>query len=346
MKLIIQIPCYNEALTLPHTVKALPRRLDGVDTIEFLIVDDGSRDNTVDVAKELGVHHMVHLQQHLGLAAGFSLGLDACLRLGADIIVNTDADNQYNAEDIQRLVDPILEGKAHIVVGDRGIANLETFSPVKRWLQRLGSWVIARAAGLQTPDATSGFRALSREAALQTLVLSDYSYTLETLIQAGARHMAVAYVPVRTNPQTRPSRLMRNIPHYLANSGTTILRAYSMYRPLRVFLSISALMILGGLILGIRFLYFYFNQQGEGHIQSVILAAVLFIVGFQVLLIGLLADLIGFNRKILEETLYRLRRLEYGDAQSRPVPGPGSASEKEAAGEAQYPSKSRSGGES
>jgi glycosyltransferase involved in cell wall biosynthesis len=319
MKLIIQIPCYNEALTLPHTVQALPRRLDGVDTVEFLVVDDGSSDQTVQVAKELGVHHVVCLQEHLGLAAGFALGLDACLKLGADIIVNTDADNQYNAEDIQRLVDPILEGRAHIVVGDRGIAKLQTFSPLKRWLQRLGSWVIARAAGVQTPDATSGFRAISREAALRTLVLSDYSYTLETLIQAGARHMTVAYVPVRTNPQTRPSRLMRSIPHYLANSSTTILRAYSMYRPLRVFISISALMILGALFLGVRFLYFYFNHQGAGHIQSVILAAVLFIVGFQVLLIGLLADLIGFNRKILEETLYRLRRLEYGESYEQDI---------------------------
>lgn len=310
MKLIIQIPCYNEAQTLPHTVRALPRQLDGVDSIEYLVVDDGSNDHTGDVAQTLGVHHVVRLPQHAGLAAGFAVGLEACLNRGADIIVNTDADNQYNAEDIQRLIQPILDQRAHIVIGDRGVATLETFSPAKRLLQRAGSWVIARAAGVNTPDATSGFRALSREAALRTMVLSDYSYTLETLIQAGARRMAVEYVPVRTNPQTRPSRLMRNIPHYLANSGTTILRAYTMYRPLRVFITLGSLLILGGLFLSLRYLYFVTVGQGLGHVQSVILAAILFIVGFQVLLIGLLADLVGFNRKILEEMLYRLRRLE------------------------------------
>ena len=310
MKLIIQIPCYNEAQTLPHTIHALPRQLDGIDTIEYLVVDDGSSDNTGDVALAAGVHHVVRLQQHAGLAAGFAVGLEACLNHGADLIVNTDADNQYNAEDMQRLIQPILDRRAHIVIGDRGVATLESFSPAKRLLQRIGSWVIARAAGVNTPDATSGFRALSREAALRTMVLSDYSYTLETLIQAGARRMAVEYVPVRTNPQTRPSRLMRSIPHYLANSGTTILRAYTMYRPLRVFIALGGLLILGGLILSLRYLYFAIIGQGLGHVQSVILAAVLLIVGFQVLLIGLLADLVGFNRKILEEMLYRLRRLE------------------------------------
>ena len=314
MKIIIQIPCYNEAQSLPHTVKALPRRLEGVDEIEYLVIDDGSSDDTSQVAREAGVHHVLRLQQHAGLAAAFALGLEACLKNGADLIVNTDADNQYNAEDIQRLVQPILEGRADIVVGDRGVATLQAFSTAKRILQRMGSWVTARAAGVHTPDATSGFRAISREAALRTLVLSEYSYTLETLIQAGARRMAVAYVPVRTNPQTRPSRLMRNTPHYLANSGMTIVRAYTMYRPLRVFLALGGLLILGGLAGGVRFLYFYFfTGQGVGHIQSVILSAVLLIVGFQILLIGLLADLIGFNRKILEEVLYRMRRLEAGE---------------------------------
>lgn len=313
MKLIIQIPCYNEAQTLPATVQALPRSLPGVDQIEYLVVDDGSIDNTSEVARAKGVHHVVRLQHHAGLATGFITGLENCLRNGADLIVNTDADNQYNAEDIQHLITPILSGQADMVVGDRGVATLQEFSPLKRVLQRIGSWVIAQASGLQTPDATSGFRALSREAAMRTLVLSQYSYTLETLIQAGARRMAVAYVPVRTNPATRPSRLMRSIPQYLVKSSSTILRAYTMYRPLRVFTILGLLIILAGLVPGVRFLYFYFIGQGGGHIQSVILSAILEIVGFQVMLIGLLADLIGFNRLILEEILYRVRRLELSD---------------------------------
>ena len=310
VKLIIQIPCYNEAATLPATLAALPRHLTGVDIIEYLIIDDGSQDDTARVAAAHGVPYVIQLNTHRGLAAGFVTGLDACLRNGADLIVNTDADNQYNAEDIQRLVDPILHGQADIVVGDRGVASLETFSPVKRTLQRMGSWVIAQASGLNTPDATSGFRALSREAAMRTLVLSEYSYTLETLIQAGNRGISVAYVPVRTNPDTRPSRLMRSIPHYLTYSGSTIVRAYTMYRPMRVFSTLGGLLILAGMVLALRFLYFYIIGQGGGHIQSVILSAILLIIGFQILLIGLLADLISGNRKILEEVLYRLRRVE------------------------------------
>lgn len=317
MKLIIQIPCYNEAENLPGTIKVLPRHLPGIDVIEYLVIDDGSSDDTAQVARAAGVHHILCLPQHAGLAAGFVAGLEACLQHGADLIVNTDADNQYQAEDIQRLVEPILTGKADIVVGDRGVATLQTFSPAKRLLQRLGSWVIAQASGVRTPDATSGFRAISREAALRTLVLSQYSYTLETLIQAGAHHMAVAYVPVRTNPQIRPSRLVRSIPHYLANSSTTIVRAYTMYRPLRVFTFLGFLIFMGGVALGVRYLYFVSINQGAGHIQSVILAAVLMIIGFQVSLIGLLADLIGFNRMILEELLYRLRRLELGERDRR-----------------------------
>ncbi|HLE16137.1 MAG TPA: glycosyltransferase family 2 protein [Anaerolineales bacterium] len=310
MKLIIQIPCYNEEQNILQTVQALPTRLPGVDTLEYLVVDDGSQDHTIEAARQAGVHHILQLHRHLGLAAAFMAGLENSLKLGADIIVNTDADNQYNAEDIQHLVNPILAGRADIVVGDRGVAKLASFSPLKRLLQRLGSWVIGRASGLDTPDATSGFRAISREAAMRTLVLSDYSYTLETLIQAGAHRMAIEYIPVRTNAQTRPSRLMRSMPDYLANSGATILRSYTMYRPLRVFSILSLVLISGGLVLSLRFLYFYLIGQGSGHIQSVILAAVLLIVGFQVFLIGLVADLIGFNRKILEDLLYRLRRIE------------------------------------
>ena len=310
MKLIIQIPCFNEAQTLPVTVQALPRRIEGIEDIEFLVIDDGSSDLTYDVAKQSGVHHVIRLASHLGLAASFMAGLEASLKLGADIIVNTDGDNQYNAEDIPLLIKPILSKHAEIVVGDRGVATLSTFSPMKRFLQWLGSSVVALASGMKTPDATSGFRALSREAALRTLVLNDYSYTLETLIQAGTRHMSVAYVPVRTNSETRPSRLVRNIPHYVAQSTQTIIRAYAMYRPLRVFTTLSILMVAGGAGLGLRFLYYYSIGRGSGHIQSLILAAVLTIIGFQTYLIGILADLIGFNRIILEDLLFRLRRIE------------------------------------
>ena len=318
MKLIIQIPCYNEAEILPHTLKALPRHLAGIDEIEILIVDDGSLDGTAQVARQAGVQHVVQLNRHAGLAAGFAAGLEASLRNGADIIVNTDADNQYLADDIQHLIQPLLDKKADIVIGDRGVATQQQFSFIKRQLQRMGSWVISEASGVDTPDATSGFRALSREAAFQTLVLSEYSYTLETLIQAGARRMAVTFVPVHTNPQTRPSRLMKNLPHYLAHSGTTILRAYTMYRPLRVFTLFSLFLIGLGILLGLRFVYFYAIGQGNGHIQSIILAAVLLIIGFQTLLIGLLADLIGFNRKILEEVLFRLRRIEIDEQDADP----------------------------
>jgi glycosyltransferase involved in cell wall biosynthesis len=312
MKLIIQIPCYNEAETLPETVTALPRQIPGIDEVEILVIDDGSSDGTIQVAQELGVEHIVHMPQNRGLAYAFAVGLEACLARGADIVINTDADNQYNAGDIPRLVEPILAGRADLVVGDRGVAQVPGFSPVKRRLQRWGSWVVGRAAGLKIPDATSGFRALTREAALHTLVLNEYSYTLETLIQAGTQRMAVEYVPVSTNAPTRPSRLMKSIPHYLANIGPTILRAYTLYRPLRVFSTLSLLLILGGAFLGLRFVYInYIIHQGTGNIQSLILAAVLLIVGFQVFMIGLVADMISANRKIIEQVLYRLRRLDH-----------------------------------
>ncbi len=313
MKLIIQIPCYNEAQTLSATIQALPRQLSAVGQIEYLVIDDGSQDNTAEIAQQAGVDHVIHLPRHMGLAFGFLTGLEACLKHGADIIVNTDADNQYNAEDIQQLINPIVQGQADIVVGDRGVATLSNFSPMKRFLQRMGSWIVAQASGIKIPDATSGFRALSREAALRTLVLSEYTYTLETLIQAGARHMAVAYVPVRVNPQTRPSRLVRSTPDYLVNSARTIVRSYTMYRPLRVFSLVSMLLLASGLVLAIRFLIFYLLGQGSGHVQSLILAAILLIIGFQTLLIGLVADVIGFNRIILEEILYRLRRQELAE---------------------------------
>jgi glycosyltransferase involved in cell wall biosynthesis len=310
LKLIIQIPCLNEAQNIAQTVQVLPREIPGINELEYLVIDDGSTDDTSQVALQSGVHHVITLPHHVGLATAFTIGLETSLGLGADIIVNTDADNQYNAEDIPQLVEPILSGRADIVVGDRGVGSLESFSPAKRILQRFGSWIIGQASSLDTPDATSGFRAFTRTAALRTLVMNDYSYTLETLIQAGARNMAVEYVPVRTNEQVRPSRLMRGIPDYLANSSTIILRAYTMYRPLRVFTIISLIFLLAGLIGSGRFLYFFAIGQGAGHVQSLILSAVMLIVGLQIFLVGLVADLIGFNRKVLEEVLYRLRRQE------------------------------------
>ncbi|MFN2197013.1 MAG: glycosyltransferase family 2 protein [Anaerolineales bacterium] len=312
MKLIIQIPCYNEAATLPHTLQALPRSLPGVDDIEILIIDDGSTDETSAVAREQGVDHILRLPYHMGLASGFRAGLDACVQYGADIIVNTDADNQYVAEDIRRLIEPILNENAQLVIGDRQVASLEHFSVWKRGLQRLGSWVVAQAAGFPVPDATSGFRAFSREMAMRTLVLSRYSYTLETIIQAGAHQVPVKFVPVRTNPNTRPSRLMRSTTHYLRQSIPTILRAYVMYQPLKVFSLIGTLFVLIGLIPAVRFLILrYILDQGSGNIQSLIFSAVMLILGIQIYLIGLVADIIAFNRKMLEDQNYRLKCLEF-----------------------------------
>ena len=315
MKLIIQIPCYNEAETIEGTLKLLPRQVQGFDRVEVLIVDDGSRDNTAEIAHRAGADHVMRLSHHAGLAGAFKAGLDACLHLGADVIVNTDADNQYEAQDIHRLVEPIVNGRAELVVGDRGVATLQAFSPLKRKLQTLGSRVVSQASHLSIPDATSGFRAMTREVALRTMVLTNYSYTLETLIQAGNQRVAVTSIPVRTNPPQRPSRLMRGISDYLKNSTITIVRAYAMYRPMRVFFMIGLLVFLLGVALSLRFVVLnYVLRSGSGNIQSLILSAALMIVGFQTLLIGLVADLIAFNRIILEEILYRVRKAELNDS--------------------------------
>jgi glycosyltransferase involved in cell wall biosynthesis len=308
MKLIIQIPCFNEAEHLPKTLQQLPRAVEGFDAVEILVIEDGSTDETAQVARQHGADHVLHLSRHVGLAQAFANGLDACVRLGADVIVNTDADNQYLATDIRKLVAPILLGEAELVIGDRGVDKVKHFPIHKRALQTLGSRVVSGAAGFNIPDATSGFRAMTREVALETLVLSHYSYTLETLIQSGAKNVRVRFVPIETNPPERPSRLFRSIRNYLLNSVGTIIRSFTLYRALRIFTVISAIFLLIGLGIGVRFLVFYFQGQGTGNVQSLILASIFLIVGFITFMIGLIADLVSFNRKILEEVLYRLRR--------------------------------------
>ncbi len=311
-KLIIQIPCYNEEKTLPITLQHIPRKIRGVDVVEILVIDDGSTDNTVAVAKAHGVDHIVRFTNNKGLAEGFLAGLDASLRLGADIIVNTDGDNQYNGADIEKLIEPILNGRADIVVGDRQVNTIPHFSPLKKKLQHLGSWVVRQVSGTDIPDTTSGFRAFSREAALKINVVSKFSYTLETIIQAGKKNIAIGHVPVATNQKLRESRLFKSTLSYIKRSISTIIRIYMMYEPIKTFFLIGGTIFTGGLILSLRFLYFYFftPHGGQGHIQSLILAAVLFIVGFQVMVIGLLSDLIADNRRLLEDTLYRVKKLE------------------------------------
>jgi len=308
-KVIIQIPCLNEAESLPVTVRALPRSLPGVDEVEFLVIDDGSEDDTVEVARRLGVDHIVRFPQHQGLARAFSAGVDAALKLGADIIVNTDADNQYEADDIPALIQPILAGKADMVIGDRSPSSVEHFSPLKRWLQFYGSWAVRGLSGTRVPDATSGFRALDRRAALRLNVVSDFTYTLETVVQAGKKQIAVDHVPVRTR-RTRPSRLFQSIPTYLRKSFVTLVRIYSLYEPIRVFWTIGGTMVIAGLALGVRFVPYNFLYGPQGLIQSLILAASLTIIGVQTILMGLIADLIAANRSLIEDTLLRVRKLE------------------------------------
>ena len=311
MKLIIQIPCYNEAETLEVALNDLPKHIDGIDTIEYLIINDGSRDNTVEVARRWGVNYVVHFGQNRGLAKGFMAGLDACLRNGADIIVNTDADNQYCGDDIETLVRPILEGKSDIVIGSRPIDQTEHFSPLKKKLQHLGSWVVRRASRSDIPDAPSGFRAFSREAALRLNVTNEYTYTLETIVQAGRERIPMQSVNVRTNPELRPSRLFHSMFGYVKKSILTILRTYVMYKPLAFFTLLGAVPFTIGLILGIRFLIAFFSDHSSGHVQSLILAATLLMMGFMTWVVGILSDTISAERKILEDTQYHARRADY-----------------------------------
>lgn len=311
MKLIIQIPCYNEAKTLEIALNDLPKQLEGIDEIEYLIINDGSRDATVEVARNWGVHHIVNFKQNKGLAKGFMAGLDGCLRNGADIIVNTDADNQYCAADIPKLIQPILEEQADIVIGARPIDETEHFSLIKKKLQHFGSWVVRRASNTNIPDAPSGFRAFSREAAMRINVVNDYTYTLETIVQAGREKIAITSVPIRTNAELRPSRLFQSIWGYVKKSMLTILRAYMMYKPLKCFTYLAIPSVVFGMAIGIRFLIYYTQGTGSGHVQSLILACTLIIIGFLTFMIGLLADVLAANRKILQETQYQVRRMEY-----------------------------------
>lgn len=310
MKLIVLIPCFNEADTLPATLRDIPREIPGIASVEVLVVDDGSTDGTARIARENGADHIVQSPINIGLARTFRRGLDESIRLGADIIVNTDGDNQYCGADIPRLIQPILSGRTEIVIGDRETQRIEHFSLLKRWLQRVGSGVVRRLSGIDVPDAVSGFRAISRNAALQLNIVSSFSYTIEMLIQAGKKRIAVSHVPVRTNRVTRQSRLFRSIPQFIERSLTTMLRMYAMYSPLRVFSVLGLLFFVIGVAPVARFLYFFMSGNGEGHIQSLVLGGAFMVMGTITILIGLVADLLSFNRQLLEICLEKIRRLE------------------------------------
>jgi glycosyltransferase involved in cell wall biosynthesis len=311
-KLIIQIPCLNEAATLPATIADLPTEVPGIDVVELLVIDDGSRDGTAEVARRCGVHHIVRLRRNKGLAAAFMAGLDASIKQGADFIVNTDADNQYAGGDIARLVQPLLSGDADMVIGDRNIAGVKHMSWQKRQLQRLGSWVVRQVSNTKVPDTTSGFRAYTREAALRVNIVSDFSYTLESIIQAGKKRMAIAHLPVATNPRTRESRLFDSMSSYIKRSAATIVRIYAMYEPLKVFTIIGLTLFGIGFVGSLRFFYSWLTEYtgGARFLQSLLFSAVMMIIGFQIVLMGLLADVISANRKLLEDLLYRVRRME------------------------------------
>src|SRR5215212_4707383 len=336
MKLIIQIPCFNEEQTLPLVLADLPRELAGFDIVEWLVIDDGSTDRTIEVARENGVDHIVRLTNNKGLAAGFQAGLDASLKLGADIIVNTDADNQYRAADIPKLLAPILAGDADMVVGDRQVENIEHFSKVKVKLQHLGSAVVRRASGTTIPDTTSGFRAYNREAAIQLQVVSKFTYTLESIIQAGKMLVATDHTPIRTNPQTRESRLFPSMWAYVRRNGIAIFRIYSLYEPLRVFMTMAVILGVAAAIIWGRFAYFYIDGSGKGHVQSLILGAVLFIAAVQLAALGVIGDILAGMRTLQQRTLERVRRVELqlGVEPSHYEPGAGSNKQKTTGAEA------------
>jgi glycosyltransferase involved in cell wall biosynthesis len=310
MKLIIQIPCFNEEAQLPATLGDLPREVEGFDEVEWLIVDDGSTDRTIEVARAHGIDHVVRLTNNKGLAAGFQAGLDAALKLGADVIVNTDADNQYSAAEIPKLLAPILAGRADMVVGDRQVMTIEHFSPLKKALQRLGSWVVRQASETDVPDTTSGFRAYNREAALQMAVVSRFTYTLETIIQAGKMTVAIDHVPIATNPKTRESRLFPSMWSYVRRNGLSIFRVYSQYEPLRIFWGLAGIIALIAAIVWARYAYFYIDGDGKGHVQSLILGAVLFNAAIVLGALGVIGDLLYANRVMQQRTYERVRRIE------------------------------------
>lgn len=311
MKLIIQIPCYNEAKTLAITLSHLPRTVPGFDEVEWLIINDGSRDETAKVARDCGVDHIVSFNKNQGLARVFMAGLDACLKLDADVIVNTDADNQYNAGDIPLLVNPILNKQADVVVGARPISEIDHFPFIKKQLQKLGSWVVRLASKTDIPDAPSGFRAMSRDAAMRLNVFNNYTYTLETIIQAGQKNMAIVSVPIHVNEDLRPSRLVKSIPSYLIKSIITIIRIFVVYKPFRFFMALGLLIFMSGFLVGLRFLYFYyFTNEASGHIQSLIFTSILLGMGFQTIALSFLADLLAVNRRLMEDVQYRMRATE------------------------------------
>ena len=322
MKLIIQIPCYNEAETLPATLRELPREVPGFSCVEWLVINDGSSDATEQCALRHGVDHVVNFTNNQGLAKAFLAGLDAAVRLGADVIVNTDADNQYQAADIVTLVAPILLGSADVVIGARPVDNIAAFSPIKKLLQKCGSAVVRLVSRTDIPDAPSGFRAMTREAALRFNVFNDYTYTLETIIQAGQKNIAITSVPIRVNDVTRPSRLVKSIPSYLRKSLVTIVRIFVVYKSFRFFMSVGVTEFLLGLLGGSRYLYFYATGDGAGHVQSLILSSILLGVGFQTILTAFLADLLAVNRRLMEDVQYRVKRIEYGGAGNNRVSKP------------------------
>jgi glycosyltransferase involved in cell wall biosynthesis len=316
VKLIIQIPCLNEEKTLPLTLRDIPDRIDGVDVIETLVIDDGSTDRTAALSGELGVNHIIRFKQTEGLSRAFSCGLEYCLNAGADIIVNTDADNQYKGEDIQKLVKPILAGEADMVIGNRNVDSIEHFSWIKKKLQKTGSWLVSKLSETKVPDATSGFRAYSREAAMQLNVLSSYTYTLETVIQAGQKQLVVKTIDIGTNKKLRESRLIKGIPDYLARSAVTMVRIFTLYQPFKVFTVLGGIVFFFGIILGLRYIYLqYFGTEEAEHLASLILSAVFLIMGFNFFILGLLADLIGSNRHLIEDILLRLKKFEMGRKQ-------------------------------